>query len=608
MKKAVGNRRRVGALAVLAGAGLALSAGVAVSNTSSDSGQTLTPLSAGESDRYQASTPGPDGTTYHVGYVDSPSTVDRVIALTRTTADGRLDTSFGNGGVVTKNLRSGPFVAGAVGGAPTGTAEAARAVVVQSDGKVIVVGQAETPADPAKPNWTDIDIYAVRFTDTGAIDTTYGTDGVARVDLSDGVQATGTTVRGDQAYGAALRPDGRLVIFGSKGTDSSDNAVRVNSQLAIVSLTTAGQRDTAFGDNGVASGGPADISPNPRNGVIEPDGKITMSGYGGSPTRPILLRVLSDGTPDATFGTAGVANVTLPPTAARAEAYGLVPQNGKYVLAAYGSRAESSSDTDAILYRINGDGTWDTTFGQPGQSGFVTFDGGVGGGADRFRNVAGLPDGRIVAIGGVTTSTTPTAVTSGLVAVYKPDGTLDPSVGDNGIFKVKFGGPGDFLYGIAVNGTKVTVSGYLGGSTPKADDAAIAWLDLAPRTETPIVTPPAPQPPAPQPPAPQPPAPAPVVKKARTAGKVTVTCTRIGAKKTLVRCTVKQANIGKGAAQVILARKGTKTVSAGAKVSAKGTTVVTFRTARKAGAYTVALRLPTPAGNRQAISRKITLR
>ncbi len=596
MRKNVGNRRRVGALAVLAGTGLALSAGVAVPNTNSGSGQAVTPLSVGESDQYQDSAIGPDGSVYHVGYVDSAAVVDRVVALTKTKADGTLDTSFGIGGIVTKNFRSGPFQAGPVGNAPTGTSESGRAVVVQEDGKIIVVAHAETPADSGKDNLSDNDIYVSRFNPDGTLDTAYGTNGVLRIDLSDGIRATG--IRADQAYGAAIRPDGRLVIFASKGTDSGD-PTRAFSDLAIISVTTAGALDATYGDAGVAVGGAPDIDENPRHGLVEADGKLIIAGYGGNPQRPILFRTLADGTPDPTFGTNGSANVPLPPSTGRAEAYAMVPQGDKYVIAAYGARAESSGNTDAILYRINQNGTWDTTFGPAAQGGLVSFDGGVGNGADRFRNVAGLPDGRFVAVGATATQAAP-EITSGLIAVFKADGTFDTSVGDNGIIKVDFGGNGDHLWGLAVNGLKVTASGLLGGgAVPKRNDAALAWLDLTPKAD-----PPAP----PAPPAEQPPAPKPAAPKARTAGKVAVSCQRIGAKKTIVRCTVTQANVGKGRARVIVARNGYKTLSQFAPVSAKGKSIVTFRAVRRPGSYTVALRLPTPHGNIQAVSRKVTVR
>jgi hypothetical protein len=76
-------------------------------------------------------------------------------------------------------------------------------ILIQHDGKIILVG--DTP--------TGLTVTVARFTSAGKADGTLGTSGAA------------TPVPGD-IHGAALTPDGRLVIVGNT-TDSTPHVARV---------------------------------------------------------------------------------------------------------------------------------------------------------------------------------------------------------------------------------------------------------------------------------------------------------------------------------------------------------------------------------------------
>ena len=140
----------------------------------------MVPLSATSGDRFLGSTPGPGGTTYAVGFTTSPGSPDQSFVLAKLRSDGSRDAEFGTNGVASINLRPGPFAQppanpdGTFPATPTGNQEVARGVVVQSDGKIVITGQAETPASPAPFDMRDVDVYAVRFNADGTLDTTYG--------------------------------------------------------------------------------------------------------------------------------------------------------------------------------------------------------------------------------------------------------------------------------------------------------------------------------------------------------------------------------------------------------------------------------------------------
>jgi uncharacterized delta-60 repeat protein len=102
------------------------------------------------------------------------------LLVVRFTRAGRLDGSFGGDGVV-----HGPAIAGATG-------SRGRAVAIQSDGKIVVVGTATDQTGAARDG-----LLVERFNSNGSPDTGFGAGGVVDV-LS--------TTFGD-GYGVAIQPE-----------------------------------------------------------------------------------------------------------------------------------------------------------------------------------------------------------------------------------------------------------------------------------------------------------------------------------------------------------------------------------------------------------------
>ena len=86
-------------------------------------------------------------------------------ALVRLLGNGSLDTTFGTNGLI-----STPF---------TTQNDFARSIVLQDDGKIVVAGQLANSNASA-------DIGLARYTNSGALDTTFGADGLVRIDLFGG--------------------------------------------------------------------------------------------------------------------------------------------------------------------------------------------------------------------------------------------------------------------------------------------------------------------------------------------------------------------------------------------------------------------------------------
>ncbi|HNB53255.1 MAG TPA: delta-60 repeat domain-containing protein, partial [Anaerolineales bacterium] len=177
----------------------------------------------------------PDGKILVAGSSDN-GTFD-VFALARYTTSGTLDATFGTGGIVTT---------------PIGGARAiASALVLQTDGKILVTGEANNH------------FTVVRYTSSGALDSTFDGDGIATTSF-------GTR---DQSTSLALQSDGKIVVFGMSDMGSEDDfaVARFNSDGSLdFDFNGSGKITVSFtsGDNDFGTGV-----------AIQPDGKIVLGGY-----------------------------------------------------------------------------------------------------------------------------------------------------------------------------------------------------------------------------------------------------------------------------------------------------------------------------------------
>jgi serralysin len=153
------------------------------------------------------------GNWLYVGGYDAPSGVhvagDPVYALQRLTADGAVDTRFGDNGVVyiDESLIS------------TYRAE----LTVQADGKILLVG----------PSYTSFTSNVLRFNTDGSFDSSFGTDGIVSFDLlADGFDTPGSVV---------VQPDGKILVVGSSSLATA------KSDFGIIRLNSDGSLDTGFG-------------------------------------------------------------------------------------------------------------------------------------------------------------------------------------------------------------------------------------------------------------------------------------------------------------------------------------------------------------------------
>ncbi|MGI8493821.1 MAG: FG-GAP-like repeat-containing protein, partial [Pyrinomonadaceae bacterium] len=292
-----------------------------------------------------------DGKIIAVGSVFNRLTARFCIAIIRLTSDGTPDAGFGDKGKVVTSFQ---------------TSIAARAVVIQPDGKIVVAG--EDQINTSKTNF-----LVARYNQNGSLDATFGIAGAGTVETP-----FGTTV--DAANSIALQPDGKIVVAGYSNSSQSGLP-----QFAAVRYNPTGSIDTSFGDGGKVVNNFANKA---YAVAIQPDGKIVISGSGGDFS---LLRLNQNGTPDINFGTNGQVKTSVRYSS---EARAMTLQgDGKIILAGF-SPGSASSGNDFTLIRYNASGSLDPTFDSDG---IVITD--LGSPKDEAYAVALQSDGRIVAAG-----------------------------------------------------------------------------------------------------------------------------------------------------------------------------------------------------------------
>jgi uncharacterized delta-60 repeat protein len=338
-------------------------------------------------------------------------------ALARFNADGSPDAGFGTAGngTITTDLAGGN--------------DDARAVALQSDGKIVVVGLSRVGSSD--------DFAIVRYLPNGTVDTTFGTQGRITTDFGGGR---------DRALAVAVLPDDRIVVVGDAILPAPGN-----TDFALARYTANGAPDLTFDGDGKLTadiGGGVDIAQNVvlqgAQGAILVSGVLTLNG---SPAleHAGIARFLADGALDASFGTAGRKTF-----ADLAIGEGLALDAGGRILLAGHTRV--GGDRVFAMQRLDPNGNLDGGFGTAGlaTAALTTND-------DFGRALAVHPDGRIFVAGQSSNQSNPDFG----IACFGSGGTLDTAFDGDGKVAFDFFGGFDGAENIAVQADGlVVVSGF----------------------------------------------------------------------------------------------------------------------------------------------------
>ncbi len=343
-------------------------------------------------------------------------------ALARYNVDGTLDTSFGENGKVTTDFNNS-------------SDHRATSIALQGD-KIIITGDTYNPVNGT------YDFALGRYTADGALDSSFGVNGKKTTDINNSSY--------DHAYAVAIQGD-KIIVAGYT-TDGG------NYDFALARYTSDGRLDSSFGVNGkvITDFGYYDHI----NSIALQKGKIIVAGTTNYPiggdSYAALARYTTDGALDSSFGVNGLVTTNL--SGLYDQATSVAIQGDNIILAGYTDNLVDFK-YDFALTRYTADGTLDSSFGENGK---VITD--IHQSYDYAYSIA-LQGDKII-VGG------------SAIARYSSDGVLDSSFGENGKVLTDFG-----VASMALQGDRLYAVGSLTPNTGESYGAIAAY-----QLETPTPT------------------------------------------------------------------------------------------------------------------------
>lgn len=252
------------------------------------------------------------------------------------------------------------------------------------------------------------------YCNDGTLDTTFGPN------------ANGTVITPPSNFSAtsnvainsiALQSDGKIIAGGEA------NPAGVTT-FALARYNTNGTLDTTFGSEGTVTQSVGTSQSFINSVAIQSDGKIVAGGISNQAGifSFTIARFDSNGSLDSSFGTAGIASVSI---GTFSEITSIAIQSDGKIVA--GGEAEVGGVEQFAIARFNSNGTLDTTFNSSGsQPGVVTLPIGT---SSFINSIAIQSDGKIVAGGQGEAA----GISQFALARFNSDGSLDSSFGNNGI-------------------------------------------------------------------------------------------------------------------------------------------------------------------------------
>lgn len=305
-----------------------------------------------------------DGKIIVVGTAISSSsgTTNGDFALARYHVNGSLDESFDGDGKLTTDF---------------GAHDTAFGVAIQSDGKIVVVGDTATI--------TRADFALARYNRDGTLDASFDSDGKQTTNFGDSsIPEFGGS--DDFARSVAVLSDGEIVVAGYTFNSRSTNG------FSLARYTNDGQLNASFGRDGKVTTAFHSFEDRATDVAIQSDGKIVVVGSSFHAQtlnyELAVARYNADGTLDSSFGSDG-RETTAFPVFALAKSVA-VRSDGKINVA-----GDFGSSFGIVRYNANG--TLDSSFGTGG-SGLTQIDFGEENGS-RGYGVAVQSDGNLVVAG-----------------------------------------------------------------------------------------------------------------------------------------------------------------------------------------------------------------
>lgn len=270
-----------------------------------------------------------DGKILLGGY--STDYVNYGILMIQLNANGTLDPSFGNLGIVYADLGPGE--------------DMISAMTMQEDGKILVAGYSQDINFRNAP-------YVARFSETGILDTSFGNNGIASVPV---------TETDNEFSAVSIQSDGKIVAAG-----------HISNGLSWFSLLAArfdanGNLDPSYGTDGVVNMNLNNVDDEFFDMKLTENDEAVLTGFTVTPSdfyyHLLIMKLDITGQPVNSFGNLGkVIYGEVPYTFGDAM---MLQTDGKIVVAGCTGQLLPGNN-DWALWRFNPNGSLDESFGTLG--------------------------------------------------------------------------------------------------------------------------------------------------------------------------------------------------------------------------------------------------
>jgi uncharacterized delta-60 repeat protein len=350
-----------------------------------------------------------------------------VLSIRSFPQNGQLDTTFGQGGIVTTALN-------VIGSGQINS------LVLEPDGKIVAAGIYDNDAGT-----NDVKSFAfARYNPDGSMDRNFGDFG--RLFVSAAPTYSGANSVKIDSF-RQIMAGGSAIING-------------HYQFSFVRLQPTGQEEIFYSTHENIPVGTYDAEINST--AIQSDGKVVMAGYAEDGTAGeekvfSIARFFNNNEPDSSFGPNHNGTVTLAIGTRSDVATSVALQsvtNGEEMIVVAGY-SYNGHNYDFALVRYNSNGSVDSSFGS-NRNGIVTTP--VGDGHDEANSVAIQKDGKII-LGGYSDIASHEVFA---MVRYKQDGTIDSSFGinSNGIVATPIGISANIKSVQISNNGKIIAAGY----------------------------------------------------------------------------------------------------------------------------------------------------
>ncbi len=294
------------------------------------------------------------------------------LSIVRFNIDGTLDSSFANGGSAVLPMAHEIF-----------------GLAIQPDGKSVVVGSVLLGCC--------LNILVTRFSSDGALDTSFGGDGIITTGYTAEDQPLVPSALGWHAVASdiAIQADGKLIVSGYAFYDGySARLLRYNSD---------GSLDSSFDSDGIAW---LSSMYRGQSVALQTDGRIVAAGTSRIWSSPSfddysLMRFNKDGSPDTTFGQEGVVIQPVAPLTLGGDGIDdsidlAIQADGRLVVSGMSEFGAGDGGYNSVVLRFNPNGALDSAFGSDG---VVITRMALGDWSDGYTAVALQTDGKIVTAG-----------------------------------------------------------------------------------------------------------------------------------------------------------------------------------------------------------------